>query len=43
MSETEVYATLETAAVEHNTTPFEDDEPPSTPRRHQAWKNVPKK
>src|SRR5262249_23071827 len=31
----------EPAAVPHNPTGFDDDEPPSPSRRHRAWKDVP--
>ncbi len=43
MSEPEARSTLEPTAVPHNPPPFEDDEPPSTPRRHLAWEDVPQR
>ena len=43
MSEPEARSTLEPTAVPHNPPPFEDDEPPSTPRRHLAWQDVPQR
>src|SRR5829696_4161646 len=41
MSESEVRTSMEPAAVPHTPPAFEDDEPPSTPRRHAAWQDVP--
>jgi lysine 2,3-aminomutase len=41
MSEQEARTSLEPAAVPHNLPAFDDDEPPSTPRRHDAWRDVP--
>ncbi|HJZ92562.1 MAG TPA: KamA family radical SAM protein [Gemmataceae bacterium] len=41
MSESEARTPLEPAAVPHNPTGFDDDEPPSPSRRHRAWKDVP--
>ena len=41
MSEPEARSTLEPTAVPHNPPFFDDDEPPSTPRRHPAWESVP--
>jgi lysine 2,3-aminomutase len=41
MSESEARTSLESAAVPHTPPAFDDDEPPSTPRRHPAWDDVP--
>src|SRR5262245_35965350 len=41
MSESEARSSLEPAAVPHTPPAFDDDEPPSKPRRHPAWENVP--
>jgi lysine 2,3-aminomutase len=43
MSESEARTSLEPAAVPHNPTAFDDDEPPSTPRRHPSWAAVPQR
>jgi len=43
MSESEARTSLEPAAVPHNLTAFDDDEPPSTPRRHPSWAAVPQR
>jgi len=41
MSEPEARTSLEPAAVPHNPPAYDDDEPPSTPRRHPSWAAVP--
>ena len=43
MSESEALASLEPAAVPHNPPAYDDDEPPSTPRRHPSWEAVPQR
>src|SRR6476469_10159826 len=41
MSESEARTSLQSEAVPHTPPAFDDDEPPSTPRRHPAWDDVP--
>src|SRR5262245_11804695 len=41
MSESEARTSLEPAAVPPTPPAIDDDEPPSTPRRHAAWQDVP--
>jgi lysine 2,3-aminomutase len=44
MSEPEARSnTLEPTAVPHNPPAFDDDEPPSSPRRHPFWEDVPQR
>lgn len=43
MSDMEARTSLDTLAAPQTAIPFDDDEPPSTPRRHATWKSVPKK
>src|SRR5437763_6122002 len=41
MSDSEARSPLDTAAVPHNPAACDDDAPPSSPRRHPAWHDVP--
>jgi len=41
MSESEARSTLEPLAAPYNLPNFDDEEPPSSPRRHPEWENVP--
>jgi lysine 2,3-aminomutase len=41
MSESETRSFVESAAVPQSMPAFDDDEPPSSPRRHPFWKDVP--
>src|SRR5262245_65653745 len=43
MSESEARTSLEPAAVPHNPLAYDDDEPPSTTRRHPSWAAVPQR